>query len=139
MSAPGVQLSSETHISCFQPSVRQYLQQIEQAVISKNVPAAQQILGQLEKTVATSTSASGGQFSGQVVSDLQKIGAALAAGDLDAAGRAVDELRQHTSRPSVSSNDEKSPIGASSGVGSENQALAGNDVAKSDPNFTVRV
>jgi len=115
------------------------LQQIEQAVISKNAPAAQQILGQLEKTVASSSTASAPQLPGQVVSGLQKIGAALAAGDLDAAGRALDELRQHTSRSSVSPNDEKSPIEASSGVGSQNEASIGNDVGKSDPNFTVRV
>lgn len=101
MSAPGIQLSSDARVAYFEPSVRQYLQEIQQQVASNNLPAALQTFEQLDKTVHSSVSANAkkadNQFSTQLAENLQHVGKALESGDLTGAAQAVNALRQQLS------------------------------------------
>lgn len=101
MSAPGIQLSSDARVAYFEPSVRQYLQEIQQQVASNNLPAALQTFEQLDKTVHSSVSANAkkadNQFSTQLAENLQNVGKALESGDLTGAAQAVNALRQQLS------------------------------------------
>lgn len=103
MSAPGIQLGSAGRLTFFEPSVRQYLQQVEQAVVSQNLTAAQQAFAQLEQRVRALTPStvrtSASQFPVRSVGELGNVGAALESGDLSAAGRALAELREKISEP----------------------------------------
>ena len=98
MSAPGIQLNSAPLITYFQPSIRQYLQNIKEAVMSNNLPAARQAFAQLTKAVPTSSQGSGAQaneLAARVSQGLHALGSALNAGDLSRASQAVGELRQN--------------------------------------------
>ena len=132
MSAPGIQLSSEAQFTYFEPSVRQYLQNVEQAVVSQNVATARQAFSQLDRTVRAAALSSarvfGSQHSEQVISHLQTVGAALESGDLPAAGRALNELQQHLSG---------SPAREAGQTGGDTPAE--NDSSESSRNLNVRI
>lgn len=104
MSAPGIQLGSGAQLAYFEPTVRQYLQQLIEAVTTQNLTTAGQALARLEEAVHASGS------SVQILSDLQRVSAALHSGDLSAAGQAVDQLQQHFSAvPARRSDAEGNP------------------------------
>jgi hypothetical protein len=109
MSAPGIQLSSDARVTFFEPSVRQYLQKIEQEVASNNLPAARRTFEQLDKTVRSSaspgTNNAANQPSAQVIENLQNVGKALESSDLQGAAQAVGALRQQLSVPSIGEQD----------------------------------
>jgi len=118
MSAPGIQLSSDARVTYFEPSVRQYLQKIEQEVASNNLPAAQKAFEQLDKTVRNSAPASAKKAadepSAQVIDNLQSIGKALQSGDVSGAAQAVGALREQFSVPSV--GEQSSPDQTATGI-----------------------
>ena len=112
MSAPGIQLSSQPQLSFFQPTVRQYLQSVEQAVISNNLQAAQQALGSLQKALQSSSGLGGHstkQLSEKVGAALQAVGSALKSGDPEQATEALGELRQTLASP-VEGQSHSSPV-----------------------------
>ena len=87
MSAPGIQLDSEPHLTHFQPTIRQYLQRIKEAVMSNNLPAAQQAFAQLRKSIPFPAQGSGGQrneLATRMNEGVQALGRALEAGELSA-------------------------------------------------------
>jgi hypothetical protein len=97
MSAPGIQLNSEPHLTFVQPTIQQYLQGIKEAVMSNNLPAAQQAFAQLQKAVPSPSQESGGHsnaFAVRISQGVQAVGNALEAGDLPGAEQALGELRQ---------------------------------------------
>jgi hypothetical protein len=95
MSAPGIQLNSEPQLTHFQPTIRQYLQSVVEAVMSNNLPAAQQAFAQLTRNIPSPAAASGSQkteLATRVQQGVQVLGKALETGDLSAAQQAVGEL-----------------------------------------------
>jgi len=61
MSAPGIQLSSQPYLTYFQPTIRQYLQSIKDAVVSNNLPAARQAFTQLSKAIPSPAQGNSGE------------------------------------------------------------------------------
>jgi len=92
MSAPGIQLHSEPRVTYFEPNISQYLQRLEQAVVSNNPPVARQAFEQLDRSVRSLPSAA--QPSTQLAEKLQNLGQTLESGDATAARQAVEEFRQ---------------------------------------------
>jgi|SRR5271166_67375 len=96
MSAPGIQLSSQPYLTYFQPTIRQYLQSIKDAVVSNNLPAARQAFTQLSKAIPSPAQGNSGEtheFAVRISQGVQDLGQALEAGDLGAAQHAVGGLR----------------------------------------------
>ena len=94
MSAPGIQLKSETHLPLVQPTIRQYLQGIKEAVITNNLPAAQKAFAQLQKTTSTLAHSNVGQQNAVAsphFSGLAAIGTSLESGDLAGVEQALDK------------------------------------------------
>ncbi len=99
MSAPGIQLKPETHLPLVQPTIRQYLQSIKEAVMANNLPAAQKAFVQLQKATASANPASAGQpnaFAARISRGVEAIGSALEAGDLPGVEQALGEFRQNS-------------------------------------------
>lgn len=138
MSAPGIQLGSEPHFSYFQPDVREYLQKLEQAVVSNNLAAARHAYAQLQKSVDPSTPHAtnrlGAQASAQVSAELQTIGKALESGQLSEAGDALRELRKTMTAnqvPPQSRTSESEPANGETASETEHSS-------DSRPNLNVR-
>lgn len=145
MSAPGIQLGTELHLSYFQPDVREYLQKLEQAIVADSLSAARQAYAQLQKSVAPSTSQAIGhgnaQASLQVRERLQTLGQALESGQLSEAGSALAELRAKMRFAAAEGTASQVPSQSST---SENQsASAGTanrpDVPGSDSGRNINV
>jgi hypothetical protein len=98
MAAPGVQLNSEIHLSCFQPTVDQYLKKIEQAITTEDKTTAEQALSQLQKAAsapgAAGGSADGRNTSGMITVGLNYLRAALDSNDFSSAGQALNTLKK---------------------------------------------
>lgn len=95
MSAPGIQLNLEPHLTLFQPSIRQYVQSVVEAVVANNLPAARQAFTHLAKAVPSTLTASSGQGTDQatrIQRGVQALGRALETGELGAARQAAGEL-----------------------------------------------
>jgi len=119
MSAPGIQLSSEPSLTYFQPTVRQYLQSIREAVAFNHLSAAQQAFAQLAKVIPVSAHLAEGQtgeLAGRINQGMQALGQALDSGDLTAAQHAVAGIR--TNVQSMSDEQAPKPDGAGSESGS---------------------
>jgi soluble cytochrome b562 len=96
MSAPGIQLILESHVTYFQPTIREYLQGIRDAVASNNLSAARQAFAQLAKAIPVSAQRAGGranELPTHMSQGMQLLGRALDASDLAAVQHAVVELR----------------------------------------------
>jgi hypothetical protein len=142
MSAPGIQLNSEPHLSYFQPTIQQYLQGIKEAVMSNNLPAAQQAFAQLQKAIPALSQESGGQsnaFAARVSQGVQAVGTALAAGDLAAAEQAVGEIRQNFQSASDKQASQPQSVAAESVSTDDRAASSEDDSSDSGPNVSVRV
>jgi hypothetical protein len=143
MSAPGIQLNSQPHLTYFQPSIPQYLQSIKEALMSNNLPAARQAFAQLKKAIPSPSQASGGrtnEVGAGIGQGLHAVGKALEAGDLSGAEQAVGELRQHFP---AASDGQPHP---QQGIAAESTANNAPDVSSEDgsssdsgPNLNVRV
>lgn len=97
MAAPGIELNPQIPLSCFEPTVEQYVKKIQQAVASENKTAAEQALAKLEKAVGGSgpmSERTGTGASGQVITGLQYVRAALEENDFSSAGQAISALRK---------------------------------------------
>jgi hypothetical protein len=129
MSAPGVQLSSEPYLTYFQPTIRQYLQGIRDAVASNNLPAAQQAFTQLAKVIpspAPGTRVQTNEFAARISQGVQVLGEALQTGDLSAAQQAIAGLRVNIQSMSDEQGHRQQSVGT--GVASDN----GSDVSPTD-------
>jgi len=140
MSAPGIQFSSEPHLTYFQPTIQQYLQSIRDAVGSNNLAAARQAYAQLTKTVPVPAQGAGenaNELAARVEQGIQALGQALETSDVAAAQQAVAGLR--TSMQSMFEEHGRKPpsVAAESGPGN---AVSPRDGAVSDggPNLSVR-
>jgi|SRR5271165_4499076 len=134
MSAPGIQLSSEPQFTYFQPTIRQYLQGIRDAVGSNNLAAARQAFAQLTKAVPAPTQGVSGkadELAARVGQGMQALGQALETSDLAAAQQAVAGLR--TSFQSISDEPVQNQRSVAEESGSSNGA--GSD---GGPNLSVR-
>jgi hypothetical protein len=119
MSAAGIQLSSAPSLTYFQPTVRQYLQSIRDAVAFNHLSAAQQAFAQLAKVIPVSAQVAEGQtgeLAGRINQGMQALGQALETGDLTAAQHAVAGIR--TNVQSMSKQAPPQPDGATSESGS---------------------
>jgi len=135
MSAPGIQLSSEPQLTYFQPTIRQYLQGIRDAVGSNNLAAARQAFAQLTKAVPAPTQGVSGkadELAARVGQGIQALGQALETSDFAAAQQAVAGLR--TSFQSIS--DE--PVQKQAIVAEESGSSNGAGVSDGGPNLSVR-
>lgn len=102
MSTSGVHLkSSASSLTNFSFTVREYLQELAQALMSQNLPSASQELNQIANSLRTLAKASGWEPSEQVLSSLRGIQTALASGDFVAAGQSLNQLSQQISLPST--------------------------------------
>ena len=112
MSTPGVQLNSEPHLTHFPPSIRQYLQGVEEALTSNNLPAAQQAFAQLKRTIPLSSQAGGGRQTNELAlhisESLAVVGKSLSAGDLSGAAEAFGKIHQNLQAYSSQQSHEKS-------------------------------
>jgi hypothetical protein len=142
MSAPGIQLNSEPHITVVQPTIQQYLQGVREAVMSNNLAAAQQAFAQLQKAIPSPAQESGGRsnaFAARISQGVQAVGNALEAGDLPGAEQAVAELRQ--SFQSASDRQASQQRVAAESVSSSAPANSSEDDSGSDsrPKLSVTV
>jgi hypothetical protein len=140
MSAPGIQLNSQPQLTYFQPTVRQYLQSIKEAVMSNDLTAAQQAFAQLIKAAPSLSPGSGEQaieLATRVSRGLQAVGSALKAGDLPGAGEALGELRQTIQPVAEHPAVEQSVVAE---LASQNSSQVPSDGPSSDqgPNLSVR-
>ena len=97
MSAPGIQLNSQPNPTYFPPSIRQYLQSIQEALTSNNLPAAQQAVAQLTKAIPSLSQGSAGQaneLTARVSQRLEVVGRTMEMGDLSGAATEVANLRR---------------------------------------------
>jgi hypothetical protein len=142
MSAPGIQLNSEPQLTYVQPTLRQYLQSIKEAVMSNNLPAAQQAFAQLQKALPFASQGSGGQANEaatRISQGVLAVGNALEAGDLSGAEQAIGELRQNIQSASDGqAGQQKSVAGPVSSNGLEVSPEDGNN-SDSGPKLNVRV
>jgi ribosomal protein S20 len=142
MSAPGIQLNSQPQLTYVQPTLRQYLQSIKEAVMSNNLPAAQQAFAQLQKALPSQSQGSAGQTNEaatRISQGLQAVGTALEAGDLSGAEQAIGELRQNIQSASDGqAHQQKSVAEPVSSNGPEVSLEDGNS-SDSGPNLNVRV
>jgi len=135
MSAPGIQLSSEPQLTYFQPTIRQYLQGIRDAVGSNNLAAARQAFAQLTKAVPPPTQGASGkadELAARVGQGMQALGQALETSDFAAAQQAVAGLR--TSFQSIS----QEPVPKQPSVAEESGSSTGGGVSDGGPNLSVR-
>jgi hypothetical protein len=137
MSAPGIQLNPEPHLTYFQPTVRQYLQKIIEAVMSNNLPAARQAYAQLTKAVPSLSqggSAPTNKLATRIGQSLQDVGRALEAGDQAGAEEAVRDLRHNLE--SVSRAQVHPPNTVAEPTSSNGPDVSAGD--GSGPNLNVR-
>jgi len=138
MSAPGIQLSSEPYRTYFQPTIRQYLQGIKDAIASNNLPAAQQAFADLRKAIpspAQGTSGHANELATSVGQGLQALGQALETGDLTAAHEAVGGIRAN-----IQSMSEGQPLKAAieSASGVSDASPAEGTISEGGPHLNVR-
>jgi hypothetical protein len=141
MSAPGIQLNSQPHLTFVQPTIQQYLQGIREAVMSNNLPAAQQAFAQLQKAIPSPSQESGGQsnaFAARISQAVQAVGKALDAGDLSGAEQAVGELRQSFQSVSDRQANQLQRVAAES-VSASAPADSSEDDSNSDPGPKLNV
>jgi hypothetical protein len=139
MSAPGIQLNSEPHLPQVQPTVRQYLQSIKDAVASNNLSAAQQAFAQLTKALpfpAQATSGETNEFATHISQGMQALGQALETGDLAAAQQAVGGLR--TNMPSVPDAQAQRQSVATEPASEIGSDVSSEDGSSAGPNLNVR-
>jgi hypothetical protein len=140
MSAPGIQLNSEPHLPHFQPTVRQYVLGIQEAVASNRLPVAQQLLTRLSKAISTAGpgNADSAEAAARIQQSVQALGKALQAGDVAAAQASVRELRQNVQGVSVEQAHLQPTV--STGVPASNgQEVAPADNSSETPTLNVRV
>ena len=137
--AAGVQLTSEVHLACFQPTVDQYLKKIQEAIASGDLADAQQALAQLKNTVTGVGQADGKGGTARQQTGLQDVSAALANGDLADAERAVNDLQQPLSAAnSRQEAGESNRDGGPPRGGTEADSSAPNSMEESTGNLDVR-
>jgi hypothetical protein len=139
MSAPGIQLNSEPHLPQVQPTLRQYLQSIKDAVASNNLSAAQQAFAQLTKALPFSAQASGetNEFAAHISQGMQALGQALETGDLAAAQQAISGLRTNM-QPLPDAHAQQQSVAAEP-VSENGPDVSSEDGSGAGPNLNVRV
>lgn len=127
MSAPGIQLSPEPHLTYFQPTIRQYLQSIKDAVASNNLPAAQQAFAQLAKAVPAPArgSSATNEIAARISQSMQTLGQALETSDLAAAQQAIAGLHRNIQSMSDHQGGEQASVTVEPGAGSEVSSIDG--------------
>ncbi|MFY9647683.1 MAG: hypothetical protein WAK29_21060 [Terriglobales bacterium] len=139
MSATGVQLSSELSLTYFHPTIREYLQDLKQAVGTENLPAAKQALAQLGKAIPSEAQGQGGGHATSISQALQDAGTALEAGNFSGAEQAVGQI--HDGLQSISAEQKgQAPVAADSTAQTSTDVSSedGND-SEIGPNLNVRV
>lgn len=137
MSAPGVQLSSEPQFTYFQPTIREYLQSIRDAVGTNNLAAARQAFAQLTKVVPAAVQGAtdnANELAAHVGQGMQALGHALETSDLEGAQYAVAGLRTSIQSMSEEQVQKQSSVAAEAGSSGET-AVSARD---GGPNLNVR-